>query len=93
MTTICAAELWLKWVSGGFAFVAACVWLAAWRVKLPGPLSADEMRQNHQAVTEPVAALMRALTRQSALNGWAALLTAVAAAFQVALAFMPICWG
>ena len=93
MSATCATELWFNWASGGFAFAAACVWLAAWWVKLPQPISEDQMRQTHGDITTPVATLMHALARQSALNGWAALLTAVAAGFQVALALMPTCWG
>ena len=91
MSAICATETEFKIVSGMLALLAAGVWLAAWWVKSPPPVSVDQMRQTHGDIITPIANLMGALARQSALNGWAALLAALAALFQVALAFMPTC--
>jgi len=84
----CIADHWMQIEHGTqitpavAAFVAALLWLRASRVRFPAlPKSPQNI------------AFYAGAARQSRLNAWAVIWTAVVALVQFLLAFMPVCSG
>jgi hypothetical protein len=93
MPNICTVEHLLQLASGCFAIIAALAWFAAYFVKAPAGIDTTRPVSLNKDVIAPLDKLMKAVARQSKLNGVAAFFAALAALCQTPQAFMPTCWG
>ena len=93
MSGICMVEFPTQIGSVACAFAAAIIWWRASRKKVPSELTQTRVEAMHGDIVPVLDKLMVAIASQSRLNALAAGFAAVAAILQVALAFMPTCWG
>jgi hypothetical protein len=84
---ICASASGFEIISAAFAIFAAALWLWSSLTKTPDRLPLGPQKNLFSIFDD----IHVDLKRRSKRNAWAAMAAAIAAAFQAALVFLPVC--
>ena len=90
--TICDIAFYLKWASAVFTAFAAIFWFLASIVKTPTAIG-PPIERNAGLIGGVLTEMAEGIARQSRWNARAAFAATLSALTQIALIYMPTCWG